>query len=126
MFEELRKRAIVISNNKGYCTRKNHVAFIVKRNAIYAIGWNKIKTHPRMRLSSGYNFLSTQLHAELDAIIKFGKDDCRKYELVVVRINNRGQLKYSRPCAGCTEMIKQVGFRAVWYSTSEGFIKLEE
>ena len=125
MFEELRKRSIKISNEKKYCTKRNHVAFIMKRNAIYAIGWNKTKTHPRMRLS-GYNFLSTQLHAELDAIIKFGKDDCRKYDLVVVRINKEGQLKYSRPCAGCSEMIKQVGFRAVWYSTPEGFIKTED
>ena len=93
-----------------------HVCFICKGKKILAIGWNKNKTHPAI-FRHPYNKFSTQIHAELDAIIKFGRTDCSKYDIVVIRIRPNGKMGYSKPCKGCQHVIKQVGFNSVYYST---------
>lgn len=119
LFEKARK--IIAAQNKGM--KYTHVAFVFEKGNLLATGWNKTKSHPFL-LKYPYSRRSGQLHAELDAIIKYGKDDCGKAVLVVVRLNRRWQPRLSKPCLGCQSMIKQLGFKGVWYSTESGFEKL--
>jgi len=102
-----------------YDNRYKHVAFIIKSGKIRSVGWNKHKSHPKCNTKyyegTGWN----DIHAELDACIKYGKDSCRDHILVVLRIRNSGQLGLSKPCAGCTSVITQLGFKKVYYSTEE-------
>lgn len=98
--------------------RCSHFAFLVKKNRINHIGFNKLKSHPRNR-DFPYGPLAG-LHAELDSVLKSGKEDLSDYSMLVLRINKNNLLDFSKPCNGCAGLIKQVGIREVTFSTSSG------
>jgi deoxycytidylate deaminase len=95
-----------------------HIAFIFKGNNILSIGVNSKKTHPQIK-KYGYQDFS-RLHAELAAAIKFGKTDCRKYSLAVLRIDRNGEFNQSKPCECCSNMLNQLNFKNVYFTNSEG------
>ena len=60
-------------------------------------------------------------HAEISAILKLPKNtNMKKVTLVVVR---KG-MKMSRPCAICSEVIKSIGIRKVYYSCEGCVLKM--
>ena len=65
------------------------------------------------------------LHAETDLISKlWGKyyiDSGMK--MVVVRLNKRGQLRCSKPCDRCSQIIEALGITKIWWSIDDGFNK---
>ena len=106
--------------------RCRHFSFILDRNRIISIGMNSIKTHP-MNLKYNYvnknkesisNIVGT--HAELNAVIKLGEEDCSRLTLVNTRINRNNLLDNSAPCSGCSDMIRQLSFKNVYYSNIKG------
>ena len=72
----------------------------------------------------GYNhhgiFMSHRysIHADIDALYKAKKYPYPLMEMYVVRINNKGSLKYSRPCEHCQKEIQKHGIRKVYFSTN--------
>lgn len=112
----------------GKCThnkRCKHFSFIFKNKRLISIGTNSPKTHP---LNLKYNYLNKQrnnisdvvgTHSELSAVIKLGLDDCSGFTMVNTRINRNNKLDFSFPCNGCMEMIVQLGFHKVIYSTKD-------
>ena len=64
------------------------------------------------------------LHAEFNIIRAYIRNTSRKnrhrYSLVVIRKDLHGNLKDSKPCTFCLEMIKKSGIQTVIYSTSTG------
>ena len=74
-----------------------------------------MKTHPLIE-RYGYR-TGSSMHAELAVCIKYGHLDCTDLSLVVVRIRSSGKSGYSRPCKRCTEMLRILDFKEVWYST---------
>ena len=62
----------------------------------------------------------TSLHAEVNCIknIKHRK----KYRLLVLKYNKRGELVDSRPCSDCKNSIVNCGFTNVYFSTEDGSI----
>lgn len=112
----------------GKCThnkRCKHFSFIFKNKRLISIGMNSPKTHP---LNLKYNYLNKQrnnisdvvgTHSELSAVIKLGLDDCSGFTMVNTRINRNNKLDFSFPCNGCMEMIVQLGFNKVIYSTKD-------
>ena len=54
------------------------------------------------------------LHAELDRSTTQGAD------IYVVRINNQGNFKMSKPCSRCETALKHVGIKRVYYTTDDG------
>lgn len=125
------EKALTITNAKPLSikTKQHHVCFIVKNGHIIEYGYNKDKTHPGMLKIPGYKTFA-QIHAEFDAITKFlakykdARKKATKCEIIVVRTRCSGDMANSKPCRGCYHLIEQMGFRAVWYSTEEGFKKL--
>ena len=59
-------------------------------------------------------------HSELSAVIKLGEEDCSGLTIVNTRINRNNKLDFSAPCNGCSDMIKQLNFKEVWYSNANG------
>lgn len=105
--------------------RCKHFSFILKNKRIVSIGINSPKTHP---LNLKYNYVNKQrhkisevvgTHSELRAVIKLGLTDYRGYTLVNTRINRNQELDYSFPCNGCMEMIRELGFNKVIYTTKD-------
>jgi len=70
------------------------------------------KHHPRFRKTP------FSIHAEVDAIIK-AKRNLSGHSIMVVRINNEGELRYSKPCEYCVSYLKYVGIKTVYFSTGD-------
>lgn len=115
-----------------HCEEKSrHFSFIVYKNKIVSIGFNNTKkTHPynlknRYR-SKEQNDISGLVgtHSELSAVIKYGWEDLNDHVLINTRIDLKGRLANSKPCSGCQNLIKQLQFKHVFYTDTEGkFVK---
>lgn len=109
--------------------RSSHIAFLVKKNKIIKIGLNKKRTHPK---TQNFPYIDKEnkpdktiigIHAELDVIIKSGKEDLSDHEIIVLRVDNEGKLNNSKPCVGCMSAINQFGLKNIYYSNSKGEIE---
>jgi deoxycytidylate deaminase len=105
--------------------RCRHFSFILDRNKIVSIGMNNSKTHP-MNLKYNYiNKINEKIseivgtHSELNAVIRFGEEDCSNLTLVNTRINRNNLLDHSAPCCGCSDMIRQLNFKNVYHTDSK-------
>lgn len=103
-----------------------HFTFIVKGSKILSIGWNNTWASP-LRIRNRYIIYPLGgIHSEAASIKKlFDLDDCRKATLVNIRLNNQRQLRNSKPCEVCTNLIYTLGFKKIFFSTESGFEKLE-
>jgi deoxycytidylate deaminase len=106
--------------------RTFHTTFIVRKNKIQKIGINCNKTHPK---NLKYDYIGRDgidirgcvgVHSELSAILKYGKDDCSDCTFVNVRIDKNGNFSMAMPCRGCQSLLKQVGFKKVYYTDCSG------
>lgn len=103
-----------------------HFAFGYRKNKLIGIGQNNPeKTHTQaLVLSQRFNveLEHPYLHAETDLISRlWGKyyiDNSLK--MVVVRLNKRGQLRCSKPCDRCEQIIRALGLTKVWWSNDDG------
>lgn len=106
-----------------------HFAFGFRKNKLLAIGQNNPeKTHTQALLLSQRFNLDLEhpyLHAETDLISRlWGKyyiDGSMK--MVIIRLNKRGELRCSKPCERCEQIIKSLGIHKVWWSIDNGFNK---
>lgn len=103
--------------------RSFHVAGIFKKGKPLAIACNRDITHPR---TLKYDYVQgSKTHAELLAIIRGRRDNYSGYTIVVLRIDRNRSLNMSRPCSGCMDAIRQLGFKAVYYTTESGSWAME-
>lgn len=99
---------------------KKHFTFIVRRNAVMAIGWNDgFRTHP---LAARYGHRYEGIHSELMAILQFRYSlaELQAYEVVNVRIKSDMGLGNAKPCSCCTRLLKDFGIQNVWHSNDDG------
>jgi len=108
-----------INRDNGLPT--SHVAFLVKKNKIVKIGWNKNRTHPIIQ-DHPYHEGRVGIHAELDCILKYDKEDLSDHEMIVLRLDRKQKLNNSKPCSGCSSLLKQFNINKVYFSNSEGKI----
>jgi len=125
-FSKIIEVTYALINKHNADLRCRHFSFILDRNRIISIGMNSLKTHP-MNLKYNYvnknkesisNIVGT--HAELNAVIKLGEEDCSGLTLVNTRINRNNVLDHSAPCSGCSDMIHQLNFKNVYFSNTKG------
>ncbi len=103
--------------------RAYHVAAIFKKNELISVGWNTRKTHPKT--INFYPFSHKATHAEALAIIRGQLEDYSGHDLMVLRVNNNGEIDYSKPCQYCNKFIEWLGFDNIFYSGHNGeLIKL--
>lgn len=120
--------AVTMASNEGG-KRSKHVAFLFKGNKIVAVGVNSNRTHPLAKKLKAARYTESQC-AELNACLKVGlnhRDEIPNFgmlTMIVVRVKKCGMLGMSKPCVGCQHLIKQCGFKSVYYSDeSENIIK---
>ena len=63
------------------------------------------------------------IHAEVDAIIK-ARVDLKGLSMLIVRINNQGELRFAKPCNHCRGYIDHVGIKKIYYSIKDGVEEL--
>ena len=119
-------KALQPSCNAYPIIRTFHVTFAIHRKKTIAIGINNQKTHPNIKK---LNYMSedgedlrniARRHSELNCILKLqnklsilGFDDII---FVNIRLDRNGNIKYAKPCNGCSHLFEQVGFKKVYYS----------
>lgn len=124
-FDRIIEVSYAIAGKHEFKQRCRHFSFIIDGNRILSIGFNKPKTHP---YNLKFNYVNKQknrisdivgTHSEMNAVLKHGKENCKNLILVNTRINRNNELDYSKPCVGCLDMIKSLGFKKIYYTNRE-------
>lgn len=105
--------AINMAMRSEYKQRIGVVIFKSKR--IVSVGFNQVGVRCR-KLHPKYQNYPNNIHAEIDSIIN-ARCDLSGCSIVVVRINNNGELRLAKPCSLCQEYIERVSIKRIWYST---------
>ena len=106
--------------------RTFHVTFAMHKKRTIAIGINNYKTHPNI---PKLNYQSEEgedlrhiarVHSELNCVLKLQNkmdlDDLNDIVFVNIRLDRMGNVRYARPCNGCSHLLKQVGYKKLFYS----------
>ena len=109
------KRAVSEAEKSTYKIKVGAVVF--NKNSFVSCGHNYgnrsiKKHHPKFRITPN------TVHAEVDAIIN-AKTDLKGMSILVIRINNNGEFRMSRPCQHCMAYLKHVGIKNIYYSISK-------
>lgn len=104
-----------------------HFSFIVQNNKIIEWGMNRRSIPPKhygynKRNTSDKNFVPKK-HSEIDAYIKARDllDKRKTFEMINVRLNKKGELRLSKPCFCCYELLKELGCKIFYYSDNSNF-----
>jgi hypothetical protein len=101
-----------------------HFAFLVQNEKIISIGKNHLGIPPK---HLGYHKRINDVpktHAEWDAYKK-GKgllDKSKPFECINIRLNKKGELKLSKPCCCCYDVLKELGCKKFYYSWDNGWL----
>jgi len=106
-----------------------HFSFVVVGNKIISCGNNVTFLTPKTGMLypkyRGYTEVGTGIHSEVFAYKKArGLLNGADFEIVNVRVTNRGDVKLSKPCPCCVQFLKQLGCTRVWFSTEAGMASL--
>jgi deoxycytidylate deaminase len=94
--------------------KQKHGAVVFKGKKIYSTGFN----HPFRSIKSvkpNSQKWRTSVHAEVSAILN-AKRDVSGYDMLVVRINDKGQFMLSKPCINCLNYLDYCDIRNIYYS----------
>lgn len=103
------QKAYVAAHLSTYKFR--HGAALFSRKHITAKP-NLLKTHPWLERFCRFPYL----HAESNAILSKGIDNCSGFSMVVLRIFKNGDLAYSKPCPACLALCASVGITTVYHT----------
>lgn len=106
-----------------------HFAFGYRKNKLLAIGQNNPeKTHTRAiilakKYNNEYNMKYPYLHAETDLISRLWGNYYidSSLTIVVIRLNKRGELRCSKPCDRCYNIMTALGIKKIFWSELDGF-----
>lgn len=122
-FEKLLDKYAEKALYKNRYNKACHVAFLLKNRKVpIKIGYNQMER----QCFQGQEI--TSLHAEIDCLRQCRSIKAKNYTFLVVNISKDikdGKIKYkdSRPCIHCTKFLKEVGFKHIYCSNSEGVIE---
>jgi len=101
-----------------------HGAVLVKGGSVISTAHNKDKFS-----SFGHRFRDQDIgpathHAELSCVSGVHKSKTNGASIFVARVNRKGELRLSKPCAMCNKVLKFTGVKKVYYSTNDGSLKM--
>jgi len=111
------------------CKKKYYITCTCfdKRGRVISVGTNSYSESSAMMryyaVKSG-NPEKKFNHAEIDAAWKCIKAKKTVAKMLILRYNSQGQFANACPCEVCKCMIEDLGIKHVYYSTSEGIVKL--
>ena len=111
---EAAQEAKGVGGRNGACYRLG--AVVAFKGLLCSTGTNSYKTHPLLLKYHKYPYL----HAEINAIIKWGTDNCKGAEIYVARVLQDGKTyALAKPCLPCLKIMKDVGIERVYYTTGD-------
>ena len=108
---------------KSEHTTHKHGAVVYKRKQILQSGRNQYCSAKRIRHFNSDKIWS--IHAEMNALAGLPRKMTRNADIVIVRVNKRGDIVNSKPCEICMGLIRSAQIRRVLYSTDDGTIHSE-
>lgn len=84
-----------------------HGAVVLRNGRVLNEASNKHLGSTNARLST---------HAEENALSGIRRCEAHGATMIVVRINNRGESRLSRPCVRCARITRKLGVRTVYFS----------
>lgn len=98
---------------------------IFRGKRILSCGFNQKRTSKR--IPDKYKRFIETLHAEQHAVMQIkDKSLLDGANILVIRISHGGKLVMAKPCENCAKTILHFGISNVYYSTSNGEIKMEK
>lgn len=107
-------RAIELARQNPIKGLPRVAALLVTKNGDEYVGFNSYKTHPLAK-RFGRNNQSICLHAEVDAIRKWLRNEGRESggTMYVARVLKNGEPALARPCEGCERALVAFGIEEV-------------
>lgn len=107
-----------------------HVTFVYLGSKLIKIGQNNYRKNHRAHKYGNYNPTKKStaayiagIHSEIDSLIRLGTNECFDYTFVNIRIGNDGNPRISKPCANCFRVLRQTGYKAIWYFDGKQYVK---
>ena len=97
-----------------------HFSFVVSINKIVAIGYNRSTKKPLHSVTRNGYPKHSKIHAEFDAMSHLWLEG---FEVVNVRLNNKGEFRNAAPCSCCLKLLKMFSCSMVYFTTSKGTIE---
>ena len=121
MYTSIIKACVDEANKSTYKVKVGAVVFKGKR--IIARGHNGVRSSS---IKNKYKNYINSLHAEQSALLGLDWDTLGGYSILVLRVSDAGKLCNSKPCRMCSQLLKHVGIRNIYYSTVSGEIVKEK
>jgi len=99
-------------------------AIIFDKKSIVSCEHNIVNSH-RRNLHPKKTQWPNSLHAEVLSILA-AKTDLKGRSILVIRINNSDELRYSRPCDYCYAYLCEVGLKTLYYVDKDLKIRKEK
>lgn len=110
-------RAIEEANQSNYHYKMGAVVFSGKR--IISSGRNHAHRWSG-RVNPIYKKWPTSIHAEVAAILN-ARVDLKGSSILIVRINEKNDLRLAKPCSHCLSYLNYCGINKIIYSVKDGF-----
>ena len=101
-----------------------HGALLVNGGSIINTAFNKDKFSSFGERFRDSDYGPATHHAELSCISGIDRSKTNGASIFVVRVNRKGELRLSKPCAMCHDALKFAGVKKVYYSTNDGSIEM--
>jgi hypothetical protein len=104
-----------------------HYSFIIQNNKIVEWATNNRHHHP---IHYGYNKNNTDPdfvpkgHSEINAYKRARGllDKDKPFDIINIRLSKKKEIRLSKPCVGCFDLLKELGCRRFYYSSPIGFL----
>jgi tRNA(Arg) A34 adenosine deaminase TadA len=130
MQRRLLKQAVQLARNKLSNHEQGsyaHFAFIVQNNTLIGYGVNQDGSplvHWGYKRNKEDPTYTPKIHAEIHAFRKNKAliDKNKPFEIINIRLNKKGELRSSKPCTCCNELLTDLGCKRFFYSYNNGFL----
>ena len=121
------KRYIQLAKNVAYNStygKLRHGAVLVKGGSVLNTSFNKDSFSSFGNRFRDHGKGPATVHAEIGSVLGLAREVTAGSDVYVCRINMKGQFRNSKPCTMCHEVLKHVGVKRVYYTTSENTIEM--
>ncbi len=120
-------RYIQLAKNVAYNStygKLRHVAVLVKGGSVLNTSFNKDSFTSFGNRFRDHGRGPATVHAEIGSVLGLAREATTGSDVYVCRINRKGQFRNSKPCSMCHEVLRHVGVKRVYYTTSENTIEM--
>ena len=91
---------------------------LAKGNRVLGVGFNKPKTHPKLKTWSYVE--GSGIHAEMSACLGLGPQRLVGSSIHVARLLRNGEWGLAKPCFACQNFLRHAGVRSMFYTVKPG------